>query len=50
LGRRQEDRIALFVGKDLVEKDIPTAEADERLVQLIKQHGRWVEPPEIKEV
>jgi (E)-4-hydroxy-3-methylbut-2-enyl-diphosphate synthase len=40
-----EDKIALFVGKELVAKNIPTAEADERLVQLIKQHGRWVDPP-----
>ena len=27
-----ERRIALFVGKEMVEKDIPTAEAAERLV------------------
>ncbi len=40
-----EDKIALFVGKEMVAKDIPTAEADERLVELIKQHGRWVDPP-----
>ncbi|MCP3978357.1 MAG: (E)-4-hydroxy-3-methylbut-2-enyl-diphosphate synthase [bacterium] len=39
-----EDKIALFVGKEMVAKDIPTHEADERLVELIKQHGRWVEP------
>jgi (E)-4-hydroxy-3-methylbut-2-enyl-diphosphate synthase len=40
-----EDKIALFVGKDMVARDIPTAEADERLVQLIKDHGRWIDPP-----
>jgi len=40
-----EDKIALFVGKDMVARDIPTADADERLIELIKQHGRWVEPP-----
>jgi (E)-4-hydroxy-3-methylbut-2-enyl-diphosphate synthase len=39
-----EDKIALFVGKELVARDIPTGEADERLVELIKQHGRWVDP------
>jgi (E)-4-hydroxy-3-methylbut-2-enyl-diphosphate synthase len=39
-----EDKIALFVGKEMVAKDIPTAEADERLVELIRQHGRWVDP------
>ncbi len=39
------DKISLFVGKDLVEKDISTEEADERLIALIKEHGRWSEPP-----
>jgi (E)-4-hydroxy-3-methylbut-2-enyl-diphosphate synthase len=40
-----EDKIALFVGKEMVAKDIPTGEADDRLVELIKKHGRWVDPP-----
>jgi (E)-4-hydroxy-3-methylbut-2-enyl-diphosphate synthase len=39
-----ENKIALFVGKEMVVRDVPTAEADERLVELIKQNGRWVEP------
>ena len=38
-------KVSLFVGKDLIEKDIPYAEADERLAGLIKEHGRWTEPP-----
>ena len=38
-------KVSLFVGKDLIEKDIPYSEADERLVGLIKEHGRWTEPP-----
>ncbi len=40
-----EEKIALFVGKQMVAKDIPTDVADERLVELIKARGRWVEPP-----
>ncbi len=40
-----EDKIALFVGKEMVEKNIPTSEADARLVELIKEQGRWVDPP-----
>ena len=40
-----EDKIALFVGKDMVTRDIPTDGADDRLVELIKEHGRWVDPP-----
>lgn len=35
--------IDLYVGKKCVEKDIPFAEADDRLVELIKRHERWVE-------
>jgi 1-hydroxy-2-methyl-2-(E)-butenyl 4-diphosphate synthase len=37
-------RINLYVGKDCVEKGIPTEEADGRLIQLIKTHGKWVDP------
>jgi (E)-4-hydroxy-3-methylbut-2-enyl-diphosphate synthase len=36
--------IDLYVGHDCVERNIPFAQADERLVDLIKTHGRWVEP------
>lgn len=36
--------IDLYVGKECVEKDIQFSEADDRLVELIKKHGRWVEP------
>jgi (E)-4-hydroxy-3-methylbut-2-enyl-diphosphate synthase len=36
--------IDLYVGKNRVEKNIPMEEADDRLVALIKKHGRWVEP------
>ena len=37
-------KISLYVGKECVERNIPQHEADERLVQLIKAHGKWVEP------
>lgn len=39
------DKIDLYVGKECVEKNIDHADADERLIDLIKAHGRWVEPP-----
>ncbi len=39
-----DDKIALFVGKEMVEKDIPTRDAADRLVELIRRHGRWVDP------
>lgn len=37
-------KIDLYVGKECVEKDISFEEADDRLVELIRKHGRWVEP------
>jgi len=37
-------RINLYVGKDCVEKGIPTEQADDRLMHLIKTHGKWVDP------
>lgn len=38
-------RINLYVGKELVERNVPEAEADDRLVELIRKHGRWSDPP-----
>jgi (E)-4-hydroxy-3-methylbut-2-enyl-diphosphate synthase len=37
-------KINLYVGKTPVRFNIPEAEAVERLVDLIKEHGKWVEP------
>lgn len=36
--------IDLYVGKKCVEKDISFADADDRLIELIKRHDRWQEP------
>ncbi len=38
------DAINLYVGKECVEKGIPFAKSDDALVDLIKKHGKWVEP------
>jgi (E)-4-hydroxy-3-methylbut-2-enyl-diphosphate synthase len=38
------DKIDLYVGKTCVEKNIDFDEADEKLITLIKAHGRWVDP------
>lgn len=43
------EMIDLYVGKQCVEKDINFADADDRLIELIKKHGRWVEPEIIEE-
>ena len=39
-----DEKIALFVGKDMVEKDVPTHAAADRLVDLIRKAGKWVDP------
>jgi (E)-4-hydroxy-3-methylbut-2-enyl-diphosphate synthase len=37
-------KINLYVGKNCVQYNIPEAEADARLIALIREHGKWVEP------
>ena len=37
-------KINLYVGKQCVQYNLPQAEADERLIALIREHGKWVEP------
>lgn len=36
--------VNLYVGKEVVEKGVPEAEADTRLVDLIRRRGKWQEP------
>lgn len=37
-------RVHLYVGKQCIERNIPSEQAPERLVELIKQEGFWVDP------
>lgn len=37
-------KVNLYVGKRCVVREVPEDEAPQRLVELIKEHGRWVEP------
>src|SRR2546428_8236050 len=37
-------KINLYVGKTAVKFNIPEAEAVDRLVDLVREHGKWVEP------
>lgn len=41
-------RVNLYVQKECVERNIPSAEAPQRLVDLIKKHNRWVEPEDLE--
>ncbi len=36
--------VNLYVGKECMERGVPEAEADQRLIDLIRAHGRWAEP------
>jgi (E)-4-hydroxy-3-methylbut-2-enyl-diphosphate synthase len=36
-------KVSLYVGKECVERNIPDHDADERLIQLIQTHGKWVD-------
>ena len=38
------ERITLYRGREIVERNIPQTEALDRLIALIKADGRWVEP------
>ena len=39
-------KINLYVGREAVKFNIPENEAVERLIDLIKEHDRWIEAPE----
>jgi (E)-4-hydroxy-3-methylbut-2-enyl-diphosphate synthase len=40
-------KVNLYIGKTPVKFNIPEAEAVDRLVDLIKENGRWLEPAEL---
>ena len=42
-------KINLYVGKQAIKFNIPEAEAVDRLVDLIKEHNKWVEPEAMPE-
>ena len=37
-------RITLYKGKEVVRKNVPTVEAVDELIDLIREHGDWIEP------
>ena len=37
-------KINLYVGKNCVQYNIPQADADAKLIALIKEHGKWFDP------
>jgi len=41
-------KINLYVGKTCVQYNLPQAEADARLIALIREHGKWVDPDPLR--
>jgi (E)-4-hydroxy-3-methylbut-2-enyl-diphosphate synthase len=37
-------KVTLYKGKEVVRKNIPSEEAVDQLIDLIKEHGDWIEP------
>jgi (E)-4-hydroxy-3-methylbut-2-enyl-diphosphate synthase len=42
-------KIDLYVGKQVVRRGIPMEGATDELIDLIKEHGRWVDKEEVEE-
>jgi (E)-4-hydroxy-3-methylbut-2-enyl-diphosphate synthase len=38
-------KVNLYVGRECVEKGVAQSDADDRLIDLIRRHGRWVDRP-----
>ncbi|EQA46814.1 putative 4-hydroxy-3-methylbut-2-en-1-yl diphosphate synthase [Leptospira broomii serovar Hurstbridge str. 5399] len=43
-------KVHLYKGKEIVLKNVPSEEADEKLVQLIKESGMWIERESVEAV
>jgi (E)-4-hydroxy-3-methylbut-2-enyl-diphosphate synthase len=41
-------RITLYKGKDVVKKNVPSANAVDELIELIKEGGSWIDPASIE--
>ncbi|MBS1635434.1 MAG: (E)-4-hydroxy-3-methylbut-2-enyl-diphosphate synthase [Bacteroidetes bacterium] len=39
------DKISLYKGKEVVKKNVPAGNAVNELIELIKEHGDWIEKP-----
>ena len=39
-------KITLYKGQEVVKRGVPSEKALDELIELIKEHGMWVEPQE----
>ncbi|HEY3405252.1 MAG TPA: (E)-4-hydroxy-3-methylbut-2-enyl-diphosphate synthase [Ohtaekwangia sp.] len=42
-------RITLYKGKEVVRKNVPTAKAVDELINLIREHGDWIEKEKVEQ-
>ncbi|MCS6823366.1 MAG: (E)-4-hydroxy-3-methylbut-2-enyl-diphosphate synthase [Cytophagaceae bacterium] len=40
-----KDKIALYRGQNVVKRSVPSANAVDELIELIKEDGNWIDPP-----
>ena len=43
-------KITLYRGKEVVKRNVPSENAVDELIELIKEDGDWVEPKNIEDV
>jgi (E)-4-hydroxy-3-methylbut-2-enyl-diphosphate synthase len=43
-------KITLYKGKEVVKRGVPSANALDELIELIKEDGKWVEPSQVETV
>jgi (E)-4-hydroxy-3-methylbut-2-enyl-diphosphate synthase len=41
-------KITLYKGQEVIKRSVPTANAVDELIEIIKEDGRWIEPPGLK--
>jgi (E)-4-hydroxy-3-methylbut-2-enyl-diphosphate synthase len=42
-------RITLYRGKEVVKRNVPTANAVDQLIDLIREDGNWIEFPQLQQ-
>ena len=39
-----KDKITLYKGREVVKRGVPSAQAVDELIEIIRNHGQWIEP------
>jgi len=43
-----QGRITLYRGKEVVKKNVPSAQAVDQLIELIREDGNWIDPDSVE--